>query len=326
MIPTVDTALWSLTLQDVEFTPDELGKHFEHTQIELGEDPDGETPIRFTLTRYVPDGPLTGRPAIFLVHGMTDYFFQVHVAEYLHQQGFAVYGLDLRKCGRSWREGQTWHHVTSQALYDTELSLTLNLLSQEHPQVFAIGHSTGGLNVTTWAMRLSQQNPALHHKLSGLVLNSPWFGLQFDAATKALINHVLPRIAQKFPHLRLPGGFNPAYGESIHASKHGEWAYNLELKPLQPRPKYVSWLVGIKQEIDKLQSSQHSTAVPTLLLCSDNADLILNPAQMRENAHNAHPHTKVATIPGAFHDVFLSPQPVRDAALATTAEWLQEHS
>ena len=108
---------------DLTFLPDELGEGFGQCFLELGADPDGESPIRCTLVRYCPgaaDDSFFARPAMLFVHGMTDYFFQDHVARHFHERGFAVYGIDLRKCGRSWREGQTWHHVSDQSLYDED--------------------------------------------------------------------------------------------------------------------------------------------------------------------------------------------------------------
>ncbi len=338
-IPTIPTETWQLTLDSLDFQADELGPDFTSAFVELGNDPDGETPIRFALIRYQPASTdaqaFASRPAIFFVHGMTDYFFHSHVAAYFHEQGFAVYGVDLRKCGRAWREGQTWHHVTNQAFYDTDLSLVLNLLHQTHPRVYASGHSTGGLDVTMWAARLRIENPQLHAALAGVVLNSPWLGLQFDPVTTFIARKIFPTLARIAPRIPLPGGINPAYGVSLHASQRGEWDYNLELKPLSPRPKYITWLVGVVEQIEHLQSGQFDTGVPTLLLCSDRfdaktrynpasttSDVILKPAQMRENAENVHRGTTVITIPGAMHDVFLSKERARNEALQQTATWL----
>lgn len=336
---------------DLEFSPDELGPGFGYHHIEMGHDPDGESPVRCTLVRYRPDTPgesdaeFAARPAIFFVHGMTDYFFQAHVAEHFHSQGYAVYGVDLRKCGRSWREGQTWHHVTDQSLYDEDLSITLALLATAHPTVVASGHSTGGLDVTMWAQRLfdaAQANPSspeaqLHARLDALVLNSPWFGLQFGAATRFIINNIFPTLGRLRPTQILPGGINPVYGRSLHASEAGEWDYNLELKPLLPRPKYVSWIAGVAREIKQLHSGRGDTGVPTLILTSHThhfstelsyrsfaADLILMPRQMWANARNASRNSDVVVIEGALHDIFLSRPRVRERALAATDEWLQD--
>ncbi len=58
---------------------------------------------------------------MLLVHGFTDYFFNTELADHLRARGFAFYALDLHKCGRSWREGQTPHFTTDLARYDAEL-------------------------------------------------------------------------------------------------------------------------------------------------------------------------------------------------------------
>ncbi|MBC2681752.1 alpha/beta fold hydrolase [Corynebacterium sp. 4HC-13] len=318
----------------------------------MGKDPDKQSPVRCTLVQYNPegesdDGNFYSRPALLLVHGMTDYFFQAHVAQYFHSKGYAVYGLDMRKCGRSWREGQTWHHVTDQSLYDTDLTIASTLITNSHPTVTLFGHSTGGLDVTMWSARLRRASidmpessaAQLYSKLAGIVLNSPWFGLQFDAATKLVVTSIFPTLGKLSPSLRLPGGINPLYGKSLHSSQQGEWNYNLELKPLAPRPKFLPWINGVVREIRELQSGKYSTGVPTLLLCSDThsfkkgrltedtytSDVILKPSQMREYAQKANKNVEVAVIKDAVHDVFLSRPHVRAEALETTAEWLERH-
>ncbi len=39
------------------------------------------------------------------VHGFNDYLFQSHVADELASHGYTFYALDLRRCGRAWRDG-----------------------------------------------------------------------------------------------------------------------------------------------------------------------------------------------------------------------------
>jgi len=349
--------------EELAFTADQPGAiapqwadDFRITTISLAdEDPDGETPPVFTLIRYLPgkspsevtqpDTEFFSRPAVFFVHGMTDYFFHGHIAEHLHGLGFAVYGVDLRKCGRSWRSGQTWHHVTSQELYAQELSTTLDLLSQVHPTVIASGHSTGGLDVATWAARLharatgttpDPEAQRLHASLGGVLLNSPWLGLQFDRPTRLAISRISPVLAKRFPALPLPGGINPVYGKTLHVSESGRWDYSLELKPLQPRPKYFSWIAGVAEQIESIHHNPGDVGVPTLMLCSHThdfsgkmtptswqADLILKPEQMRRWIGNIAPGARVETIKGAMHDVFLSEPDALHEALTVTGRWLQ---
>ncbi|OFS18144.1 alpha/beta hydrolase [Corynebacterium sp. HMSC27B11] len=346
------------SVAELTFGPDLLGPDFGVHYVEMGDDPDGEPPVRFALVRYFPaeasgstaasavSDPTRnfyGRPALLFVHGMTDYFFQDHVARFFHEAGYAVYAIDMRKCGRAWREGQTWHHVTSQAIYDEDLSIALGLIGTAHPTVVAVGHSTGGLDVTTWAGRLNaatQRDPSsaeagLHGMLGAVVGNSPWYGIQFDGLVGFVIKRVFPQLAKVAPHIPLPEGINPSYGHSLHADYAGEWDYDLELKPIEPRKKYVSWMAGVVRQIADLQAGHCDTGLPTLVLTSDGHyfgrgltdatyvnDPILKPEQMWQTAPKVSPHAHIEVIADATHDVFLSRPAVRRRALNATADWL----
>lgn len=346
------------SVRDLDFVPDLLGDGYQAATIDLGDDPDHEapdSPVVCTLVRHRPagvtDGDFAARPAMLLVHGMTDFFFQTHVAEHFHALGYAVYGIDLRKCGRSHRPGQTWHHVSSQAIYDEDLSVALSLLGACHPCVVPVGHSTGGLDVTMFVARLhaaalrgDTARGVLHGAVDAVVLNSPWLDLQFDGFTRFVIRHVFPVVSRFAPHWHVPGGINPTYGRTLHVRECGEWDYDRRFKPLLPRPKEVSWLVGVSREIDRLHSGGFSTGVPTLLLCSDagspgrsvddgtgvevpepaafRTDTILRPEQMRDAAHLVDPDCVVVTVPGALHDVFLSRPEVRAAAFEAVDAFL----
>jgi alpha-beta hydrolase superfamily lysophospholipase len=272
-----------LSVHDLSFGPDLLGPGYGAHTLVLGDDPDEETPggpVVTTLVRHLPTGVADDawrtRPALLFVHGMTDFFFQTHVAEHFHALGYAVYGLDLRKCGRSHRPGQTWHHVSSQSIYDEDLTVALSLLAAGHPSVIPVGHSTGGLDVTMWVARLHRAaadgdaaRARLYAAVRAVVLNSPWLDLQFDALTNAVIRHIFPTVARFAPDWHVPGGIDPSYGRTLHVGEYGEWDYDRTYKPLYPRPKKVSWLVGVSREIDKLHTGGFATGVPTLLLCSD---------------------------------------------------------
>lgn len=168
-------------------------------------------------------------------------------------------------------------------------------------------------------------------------MNSPWFGLQFNPAVRFIINRVLPVVHKLQPNMLLPGGINPTYGRSLHVTEAGEWNYNLRLKPLEPRPKYLQWLLGVAREIRRLHSGKGDTGVPTLLLTSHthhfskklsresyNADLILMPSQMWQQASNASSLSTTIVIEGALHDVFLSRPKIRAKAFAATDEWLSD--
>ncbi|PRC49939.1 alpha/beta hydrolase, partial [Mycobacterium sp. ITM-2017-0098] len=92
---------------------------------------------------------------VLMVHGFTDYFFNTELADHFAARGFAFYALDLHKCGRSHREGQTPHFTTNLARYDVELERALDAIAAVTPApVLIYGHSAGGLVVSLWLDRL----------------------------------------------------------------------------------------------------------------------------------------------------------------------------
>ena len=129
-----------------------LGEGFEQVSIPLGPDPDGEAGggtskgVCATLVRHKPEGisdeDFFQRSALLYVPGLSDYFFQKHEAEFFTANGYAFYAIDLRKCGRSHREGQSWHYVSDLALYNTELTSAASIIAGKHSSIIPMGHST----------------------------------------------------------------------------------------------------------------------------------------------------------------------------------------
>ena len=170
--------------------PDVLAGYWQQTFV-LGPDPDGEGDLVATLVRRgEPEAAATR--AVLMVHGFTDYFFHTELADHFAARGFIVYALDLHKCGRSWREGQTPHFTTDLARYDTELERAVDLIRAEcnvdgrqAPQspanILLYGHSAGGLIVSLWLDRLRSRGMTQPKDITGLVLNSPWLDLQGPA-------------------------------------------------------------------------------------------------------------------------------------------------
>ena len=97
--------------------------------LSLGPDPDGEGEIFATLVRR--GDRIAARHAVLVVHGFTDYFFHTELADHFAGRGFAFYALDMHKCGRSWREGQTPHFTTNLRRYDAELDWALEVIAEE---------------------------------------------------------------------------------------------------------------------------------------------------------------------------------------------------
>lgn len=69
--------------------------------------------------------------AFLAVHGWNDYFYQTELARYVDSIGGAFYAVDLRKYGRSLREGQTFGYIRNFDEYDDELHICHDLIYEE---------------------------------------------------------------------------------------------------------------------------------------------------------------------------------------------------
>ncbi len=321
----------------LEWSPDILGDGFTCTTVDLGDDPDGEAAIVATLVRHRPDVGTDGpRAAVLYVHGFTDYFFQAPLAEAFAAAGFDFFALDLRKCGRSRRPGHTPHHITDLAAYDAELNAALDIVDEATggAAVVVAAHSTGGIITPLWLDRLRRTDPVRHDRVTGLVLNSPWFDLQGSPGLRSygtVLVHAVARVAplRAIPQ-RLPGG----YGESLHASANGEWEYDLDLKPLGGFPVTFGFLSAVRRGHAALHRGI-DVGVPSLVLRSDRsalggpyrteidtADAVLDVEQIARWSGCLGNRVSVVPVPGARHDVFLSRIPARDTAYAELSRWL----
>lgn len=322
--------------------PDVLPGYWQHT-IALGSDPAGEGAIAATLIRRGPQPDRAGpdaaprEHAVLAVHGYTDYFFHTALADHFAARGFAFYALDLQKCGRSRRDGQTPHFVTDLAHYDTELRRALAVIdAQARPaSILVYGHSAGGLIVSLWLDRLRRGNPAAHARVGGLVLNSPFLELPGPAvlrhsATLALIAG-LSRVRSKGV-ARSPG--EGGYGTSLHRDYHGEFDYNLHWKPVGGFPITFGWLHAVRRGQARLHRGL-DVGVPNLVLRSDHSvresadptsmqcgDAVLDVAQIARWAGCLGNRTTIVPVVDAKHDVFLSLPRPRESAYRELDSWL----
>jgi alpha-beta hydrolase superfamily lysophospholipase len=314
---------------------DVLGGYGQRT-LPLGQDPDGEGGIVATLIRR---GAAAGaRHAVLVVHGFTDYFFNTELAEAFAHHGCAFYAIDLHKCGRSWREGQTQHFTTDLKRYDAELDWALATIAEEtgDPHILVYGHSAGGLIVPLWLDR-RRRGARKPGRVSGLVLNSPWFDLQGPAILRSAGTAAVLALAQfrSKQAIRLP--HEPTYGESLHRDFGGDFDYNLAWKPIGGFPITFGWISAIRRGHARLHRGL-DVGVPNLILRSDHSipsnsdpataqvgDAVLDVAQIARWAGCVGNHSTIVPITDAKHDVFLSMPGPRAAAYRELAAWLNTH-
>ena len=304
----------------------------------LGPDPDGEGDLFATLVRRGEPGPSAIR-VVLVVHGFTDYFFNTDLADHFAGRGFAFYALDLHKCGRSWREGQTPHFTTDLARYDTELERALDLMAQgSGADILIFGHSTGGLVLSLWLDRLRRRGDITRRHITGLVLNSPWLDLHGPAIVRTAPTWAaigaISRI-RKTRVLRPPteGG----YGATLHKEYGGDFDYDLKWKPIGGFPVTFGWLHAVRRAQTKLHRGL-DVGVPNLILRSDRSvkevttpdnideiqrgDAVLDVKQIARWAGCIGNRSTIVPIVDAKHDVFLSVPEARQAAYRELDRWL----
>ncbi|GAA4816155.1 alpha/beta hydrolase [Tomitella cavernea] len=322
---------------------DVLGPGFEALRIPLGDDPDGEGEITATLVRCNPaefdapaadaTAPDTGR-AVLYVHGFTDYFFQRHLAEHFTARGVAFYALDLRKCGRSLRPGQTPHFVRDLAVYDEELTGALaRIHADTGARVLLMGHSTGGLILPLWLDRMRRDAAPPPAPVSGLVLNSPWFDLQGPPYLRSVGTVAVDVLGRTRPTTVIPTALSEVYGAALSATHGGEWTYDLDWKPLTGFPVTAGWLRAVRHGHARLHRGL-DVGVPSLVLRSTRSVFTTMPSQATRSADTVLDVDQIARwsgclggqntvvpIDGALHDVFLSSPGVRAHAFRVLDRW-----
>ncbi|WP_188544807.1 alpha/beta hydrolase [Rhodococcoides trifolii] len=320
------------------WTPDVLGDGYEQLTIPLGPDPDGEGNAEATLVRFRPDRtPAPSGKVVLYVHGFTDYFFQAHLAEHWAARGYRFYALDLRKCGRSLRAGQTPHFTTDLAFYDQELGRALEIVRDDtgSAEIVFMAHSTGGLIVPLWLDRLNAApGGTAAAGIRGLVLNSPWFDLQGPPAIRSVGTSFIDVIGKARPTATVPGGGLDTYGVSIAAGSKGEWNYDMDWKPLAGFPIKFGWIRAVRRGHAALHRGL-DIGVPSLILRSkvtrfskkyvpevDAADTVLDVRQIARWAGCLGDRSTIVPVEGARHDVFLSTKEPLARAFAELDSWL----
>jgi alpha-beta hydrolase superfamily lysophospholipase len=335
-----------------EWVPDVLGDEFEQCTLPLGTDDQGE--VVATLVRALPAplppapsawkrfiGRLGGEPPapphplldgvdVLYVHGWSDYFFQKRLARFWTTRGARFFALDLRKYGRSLREGQTPGYIADLATYDEDIAAALEVMRQDagKRRLVLMGHSTGGLVLSLWASRHPDAADAL-------VLNSPWLELQL-APLRAAIAPVVELQARLRPMETAPQidlGYyaraqaavmdpddvmetNPAWRPTPAMSVNAGW-----LRAIMHGHRTVAAGLSITAPVCVLLSAR--SALPTRW--SDeltSADTVLYVEDIAERSLKLGSSVTVERIDGALHDIFLSRKDARDEAYVRLERWV----
>lgn len=320
-----------------EWIPDVLGEGFEQLTLPLGVDHEGD--VVATLVRHIPQWRIHLRQPplhdvdVLYVHGWSDYFFNRRLARWWGDRGARFYALDLRKYGRSLREGQTPGYITNLDDYDAEIAAAMeaigrNLDGSGERRLVLLGHSTGGLTLALWADR----HPGV---VDSVILNSPWLEFQLNAATRAAIAPVLGihsrlRPLDNWPQADL-GFYARAQAEAVDADDPYE--VNEAWRPAHTMTVHVGWINAVLAGHARVAAGLSIDAPVCVLLSArtvlptrwsedlTRADSVLIVDDIARAALKLGPSVTIERIDGALHDVFLSRHDAREAAYARMDRW-----
>lgn len=318
-----------------DWEPDILGAEFRALTLDLGADDEG--PLAATLVEHLgpirDEGPAAGCDVLH-IHGWSDYFYHEHVARWWAEAGARFFALDLRKYGRSMRDGQTPGLVSNLDEYDAEIEMALEVMghandesgAQRRPLIL-VGHSTGGLVLTLWVHR----HPG---RAQALILNSPWLEFQGNRFVRKALGTGL-NVSDRVTRQRVIAGPEiNNYFRTLSRDLDGEWHPDPRWRPPFGFNIPLAWISAIFAGHERVAGGL-DIDIPVLVLLSRrstlrarwgqdmlSSDVVLSVDYVARRAHSLGSLVTIARIDGAIHDVFLSRQPIRERAWRTVLRWL----
>ncbi|MHA7177018.1 alpha/beta hydrolase [Arthrobacter sp. Sr24] len=199
--------------------------------------------------------------------------------------------------------------------------------SGERPLVL-LGHSAGGLTLSLWAAR----HPGA---AAAVVLNSPWLEFQASEVGRAMVAPLIQARTKFRPMVPFPSIDPGFYTRAVSKLFDGEWEYESQWRPDRGFPVTASFLHAIFQGQAHVAQGL-GLEVPVLVMLSDKsylqpkwsstalaADVVLNVDTVATRAPDLGSKVTLHRIPGAFHDVFLSPAKIREQAYAGMGRWVE---
>ena len=310
-------------------------KGYEQRTLELK--PDYSGPVVATLVHRIASG--TRHRAVLYVHGYNDYFFQKALGDSIVSHGYSFYALDLRKYGRSLREGQDAFEAKDMTEYQEELSAVLRFIrsTEGHSEIYILAHSTGGL-ITSLYLHDTDNRDGVR----GLILNSPFFDFNFTPAQERFVLPLLSGVASLMSNKVVSDVSKEPnmYAQTLLKAYHGRWDYNTNWKKTYGHPIRLSWLRAVRDGQKRLQKGLN-LRLPILLMTSDRsirpektwrpeyneADLVLDVSDMWRYGVLLGTNVRGQSIHKGQHDLFLSSDPkAYDMAYRVLFEFLDQCS
>jgi len=258
--------------------------------------------------------PAIPRAIAIHIHGYNDYFFQSHLADAFAEMGCAFYAVDMRRAGRSLKEGEKPHHIAdiSELVEDIDMAVAAARADAGDLPVIVHAHSTGALAAAIWA------SDAPNPHVAGLVLNSPFFGLA-PRPFLALALAATPAIS-RFHAAQVVA--RPPSPYTVALVERGGWDFDPAWKKPGGEPATAGWLSATRAA-QRRAARGLSIDVPVLVAHSDSTgrdrvdnprhqsqDVVVDVELTRAYAAGLGTDVKAVVIEGSIHDLSLSaPEP-----------------
>lgn len=280
-----------------------------------------------TLVRRLAQ-PSRPRGAVLHLHGHNDYFFQTHLADAFADAGYAFFAVDVRRCGRSLREGDLPHYFDDISEQGEDLADAIEAVSSLMPDApLAVhAHSTGGLAA---AVHLAAHGTS---PVKALILDSPWFGSPATWRTR-ISPAVLPLIARRDPLTVV------SEGTSLNATRlldlnGGPWHFDPAWKRPEGVPARAAWLLAVARA-QRMVARGLDLDIPVLVAraASGGPESFDNPDHTRQDtvvdvdaisrlAPRLGPLAEVLVVPDGIHDLCLSDDAPRQLYLDAVTAFL----
>ena len=260
--------------------------------------------------------------------------------------------MDLRKYGRSLREGQTFGYIRDFDEYDDELHICRDLIYRElGPKIPLVlyGHSTGGLACALWADR----HPGA---ADGLVLNSPWLEYHGSTGMRQAGAPVVEILARTSPTFVLPTAEDDFYQRALTAWRPDPdaeavpghegsddpfwttgWNPKPEFRTGSGAPVRPGWLSAVLNGHARVAAGL-DVGCPILVLTSARSltgntwsedfravDSVLDVKQIWKRVPELGSHTTLVKLDDAVHDVTFSRREVRERAFEEIGRFLRAY-
>lgn len=310
-----------------DWEPDTLLPGDGYYDLTVNQPDDYQGKVVSTVIRKLSD--CGDRRAILYVHGFNDYFFQNEMGDRFVDSCYNFYAVDLRRYGRSLRDGERKFDIRNLKDYFPDIDSALNVIKRDgNREVILMGHSTGGLITSLF---MAEKPDTI---VKGLILNSPFLDWNLSKFNERVAVPFVTFIGGIFPKINIRQGASDTYARSLLKKYDGEWDYDTDLKLVHSPDVTSGWIRAINRAQHQLRKK--TINVPILLLHSDksegapgstslNSDCVLDVKDISKYGRRLGPDVTEEIIPDGLHDLSLSQPEARNRFYTDIFKWLNKN-